>query len=469
MNGIEKKGSSVELSATVKFKKDTTDRQLHVTFRQYDESPSNQLLFCIRVHPLVSSSLKKVQSQDLDLKVFLNLSRRDDERLYGFGEQFSRDAVRGFSSGRIPMMTREDGVGRGLQPLSFMTNWAFGKHAAGGPTYAYKPVPFYFTNGPFLDTSPIGQSLLIENTDYSLVDLNQKGRIQIKVCASTVNGRLFYARTPLEILEEVTLFTGRMKPLPDWVMSGVIGGIQGGEKKVLDIVLKAKEHDVPLVGVWLQDWCGKRTQKVLGRTLKRLWWNWESDDVLYPGWNEFVKRLQKEHDVSVLSYVNSFLADVELGQKPGYRRNLYKEAREAGYLVKEEKNGVPLSINSGPNFQAGLTDLFHPGARKWIKSVLKDALATGVKGYMADFAEFLPPGKYTYKGLASSGDHNAYAVEWAKIQAEVLSELAVEKDTLIFHRSGFTQSPGVTRCFWRYFLMPLPCVYTRFIKNDLLL
>jgi alpha-glucosidase (family GH31 glycosyl hydrolase) len=78
------------------------------------------------------------------------------------------------------------------------------------------------------------------------------------------------------------------------------------------------------------------------------------------------------------------LADVDLGQKPTFKRNLYQEAKELNYLVKEQTGDKPLAINSGPNFQAGLVDLFNPSAYEWLVNVMVNVVLKepGVKGYM---------------------------------------------------------------------------------------
>ena len=196
----------------------------------------------------------------------------------------------------------------------------------------------------------------------------------------------------------------------------------------------------------LQDWCGKRTQVVLGRTLKRLWWNWEPDTVLYPNWQDFVQTLESRK-VNVLSYVNTFLADVDLGGKLDYTNNYYQQAKKHGFLVLDPEKHEPLSINSGPNFRAGLVDLFNPKAFRWLKNILINHYKTGVKGYMADFGEFLPPGAITCQGIATSADHNRYVEEWSRLQEEVLKEVGSE-DKVVFHRSGFMKSPAMTSLFW---------------------
>ncbi|KAJ3109899.1 hypothetical protein HDU96_007080 [Phlyctochytrium bullatum] len=394
----------------------------------FDTPSPNHLRFVVHIEDL----------EDRFKKVFLTWASSADERFFGFGEQLTHFDLKGK---KVPIMVREDGVGRGVQPTTFVTNTVFGPYAGGDDVSAYKPVPYYLTSKL--------RCLFLESNDYSLFDITAADRVVIKVASPVVVGRLVFGSSPLDIIEEYTTYAGRMQPLPDWALKGIITGIQGGEEKVQGIVDKTKAAGVPLAAVWLQDWCGKREQKVLGRILKRLWWNWESDTTLYPNWPAFVASLQKQ-DVLVLTYVNSFLADVELGGKPVFRRNLYGEARTSNYLVLDESGTHPLAINSGPNFRAGLVDLFNPAAFAWLKDVMvRDVFAEpGVKGYMSDFAEFLPPGATLSDGRkATAADHNVYAELWSKLQREVAKEVGAG-DKLIFHRSGFTRSPGLTSCFW---------------------
>ncbi|KAI9355960.1 family 31 glycoside hydrolase [Zopfochytrium polystomum] len=371
-------------------------------------------------------------------KVFLTFSSSLDERIFGLGEQFTHFDLKGK---KVPIMSREDGVGRGKQPTTFFANTVFGKDAGGDDVSAYKPVPHITTNRL--------RSVFLENSDYSLFDLTARDRITIKVASPRVVVNVLKGKSPLHLIEQYTEFSGRMKGLPSWVVEGVILGIQGGESKVAGVVERALAAGVPLTGVWLQDWCGKREQQILGRILKRLWWNWENDDVLYPNWPEFVGGLFRKHKVRTLSYVNTFVADVSTG-KPTYRRNLYKEALDQNFLVRDATGQNPLRINSGPNFQAGLVDLFNPAAQDWLKKALVDIFSVeGVSGYMADFGEFLPPGAVLTSGkVATTADHNLYTEVWTKLQEDVLKTVKSPDDKLIFHRSGFTKSPGLASAFW---------------------
>jgi alpha-glucosidase (family GH31 glycosyl hydrolase) len=119
-------------------------------------------------------------------------------------------------------------------------------------------------------------------------------------------------------------------------------------------------------------------QKVGKAELKRLWWNWESDDELYPNWTQLVQDLKAEN-VRTLSYVNTFLCDVK--EKSSARRNLYAEAHEKGLLVQDPTTNSSLFISSGPEWDAGLLDITNPGCREWFKQVMKESVfSSGVSG-----------------------------------------------------------------------------------------
>jgi sulfoquinovosidase len=99
------------------------------------------------------------------------------------------------------------------------------------------------------------RSLFLENYEYSLFDFTDPNCIAIKVASSQVIGRLIAGHsTPLDLIEEYTEYSGRMEPLPDWVMKGAVAGIQGGEEVVSEIIRHTLEAGVPLAAVWLQDW-----------------------------------------------------------------------------------------------------------------------------------------------------------------------------------------------------------------------
>lgn len=52
-------------------------------------------------------------------RVFITYSSENDERFYGFGEQFSHMEFKGK---RVPILVQEQGIGRGDQPITFASN-----------------------------------------------------------------------------------------------------------------------------------------------------------------------------------------------------------------------------------------------------------------------------------------------------------------------------------------------------------
>ena len=300
-------------------------------------------------------------------------------------------------------------------------------------------------------------SLCLETHSYSCFDFRQKDRVEIRIDSTTVKGRIIHGNNPKELIKEYTNYCGRMSILPEWTQNGIILGIQGGEQRVYSLIQESIQYKVPLSGVWLQDWCGSRDQRILGHVLKRLWWNWENDTLLYPNWNEFVHTLT-QRNIAVLSYVNPFLMDVEMGEKPTFKRNLYKEAKKKGFLVTNNSKDI-FKLCSGPQIEAGVIDLFNPKAVEWLELEFIHHFKSGIKGYMADFGECLPPGCFTHVGVCESSHHNEYVEQWAQLQKNVLKKVSHDshlqdnvqenlQEYIIFHRSGFTKSPGIGNCFW---------------------
>ena len=71
---------------------------------------------CINEHQLgFTCHLQDVDDSSMDAyKIFLNLKTCSEESFLGLGEQFSHFNLKGHA---FPVMVREDGVGRGLQPV----------------------------------------------------------------------------------------------------------------------------------------------------------------------------------------------------------------------------------------------------------------------------------------------------------------------------------------------------------------
>jgi len=352
-------------------------------------------------------------------------------RVFGFGVQFTYLDMRGRA---VPIITAEQGVGRGAQPLTRFTESLGG---AGGDWWStYAPVPGFVT------TEMAG--LLVRESEPARFDLRWPGVGSVRLYGPRLRALAYSAHNPRTLLEIHTRETGRMPPLPDWAHAGAILGLQGGADKVERVVADLLAEGAPLAAVWLQDWVGNR-QLPFGT---RLWWDWQRDEGRYPDWHGMLERLAAR-GVRVLTYVNPFLAPMD--DRPGGRPALFDEAEAAGYFVKNASGGTYLTDQG--DFTAGLIDLSNPEARSWYLETLALNLSESrASGWMADFGEGLPLDAQLAHGTALQW-HNHYPEAWAEFNHDLRRLVAKRSggsadDYLTFFRSGFTRSPGDAGLFW---------------------
>lgn len=236
-----------------------------------------------------------------------------------------------------------------------------------------------------------------------------------------------------ELMNNLTALLGRQPELPDWVYDGHILGIQGGTDIMLRKIQTAVDHGVPVNGVWIQDWEGRRVTAVG----KQLCWNWKWDTELYPGLDEKIKELG-EKGIKVLGYINPFLA---------VEKELYKEASEKGYTVKN-KDGEDYYVTI-TTFPAAMIDLTNPDAWEWIKNVIKkNMIELGLSGWMADFGEYLPTDCVLYSGEDPELVHNTWPARWAQVNREAVEEAGKLGEIMFFTRAGYSNTPRYSTMMW---------------------
>jgi sulfoquinovosidase len=360
-------------------------------------------------------------------RVYLTYTSSPDERFFGFGTQYTYFDMKGH---KVPIFIQEAGIGRGEQPITWAADWQ--ADAGGSPYTSYASVPHYITSQM--------RSLFLENYEYSSFDLREQDRVQVEVFSSRMTGQILSGETPVELIEQYTEYSGRMRLLPEWILSGAVVGLQGGTNKVLDVYDELEALGTPLAALWLQDWVGQR--KTSFGTQQ--WWNWELDEDHYPGWDQLRERLERD-DVRLVTYIGPWLADA--AKKENHRRNLFAEAARKGYLVKN-REGEPYRVKT-TDFSAAFVDLTNPQARDWIKDVIKEELiGNGASGWMADFGEGLPYDAVLFSGADPKSYHNRYAEEWAELNREAIREAGRGEDIVFFNRSGYTRSPRYSTLFW---------------------
>jgi len=351
----------------------------------------------------------------------------NDEYIYGFGEQFTNFNLKGKT---VPIFVSEQGIGRGKQPITFLIDLV--ANSGGNEFTSYAPIPHYISSKR--------NSIYLKNLEYSVFDFSSFNSASISVFSNIINGAIIHSENPLDIINEYTEFSGKMKPLPSWSQHGAIIGLQGGTDRVGQIVDSLLGKGVPISGVWLQDWVGQRVTE-FG---KQLWWNWELDKNHYPKWDSLLTSLH-DKNIKVLTYINPFLTDVS--NKNNFGTNYYKIAQDSSYFVVDSL-GIPFDLDI-TTFSASLIDLTNPAAKNWFKKIIeKNMLSLDVDGWMADFGEALPYYSNLYSGNLGSAFHNYYPVMWAQLNSEIVENSFKKDELLYFCRSGYTQSPRSTSLFW---------------------
>ena len=220
--------------------------------------------------------------------------------------------------------------------------------------------------------------------------------------------------------------------LPDWCMDGMIIAVQGGTDKVISKAFTMLDAGAKISAVWSQDWCGEN-RTIMG---KQVWWNYEYDRKLYHDLPEAIKRLESR-GVRFLAYLNPYLVK-------GSR--LYDECAKKGWLIKNRDGSI--AHMKSTTFDAGMLDLTDPEAVLFIKEVLikKNMLDIGIKGWMADFGEYLPTDCVLHNGDPAEL-HNQWPVLWAKINREAVEEYG-DKDVMFFTRSGYLGEQCYAPVMW---------------------
>ncbi|RAQ67278.1 alpha-glucosidase [Aspergillus flavus] len=376
-------------------------------------------------------------------KLYVTFGSHASEDFYGLGAQASFASMKNQT---IPIFSREQGVGRGDQPITALEDsqsWFSG----GNEFTTYTAIP------QFISSAARVFYLREEDTAFSEFDFTKPNAVTVRYDALTVGGHFMQADNMLNAITMLTDYVGKMPTLPEWVDNGAILGIQGGQEKVERIVKEGLKQDCPVAAVWLQDWSGTHSQEAPygNMQISRLWWNWESDSKLYPTWAEFVQDLREEYGVKTLAYINPFVANVS-SKADGYRRNLFLEATKGGYMVQNSTTNGTAIISSGKGIQAGILDLTNQKTRAWFADVLrKQVWNANISGVMWDFGEYTPITPDTKLANISSDAyfyHNQYPRDWAIFQRSVAKEMPLFDEMVTFHRSASLGSNRHLNLFW---------------------
>jgi len=354
-------------------------------------------------------------------RFWFRVNADEEEKCYGCGEQMSYFNLRGRN---FPIWTSEPGVGR--DKTTYITWRSDVDSKAGGDYYHTNfPQPTYISTRHYY--------LHVDSTAYADFNFRHKNYHEIEIWEVPRQIRIETASTFINLLEKLTGFLGRQPKLPDWIYDGAIIGVQGGTKRVFSLADRSIRNGMKVIGIWCQDWQGKRDTS-FGR---RLQWNWKWNEELYPGLPEMMKKY-KEKGIRFLGYINPYLV------KDG---DLYKEGIEKGYFVLSEE-GDEYLIDFG-EFFCGAIDLTNSEAYDWFKEIIKKYLIQfGLDGWMADFGEYLPIDIKLHNKASAMTQHNLWPVLWAKCNYDALLETGKLEEVIYFMRAGGAGSQKYCPLLW---------------------
>ncbi len=382
----------------------------------------NQILLTIRNEKDVCVLSLECRNNDIN-RFWIRVRSNAEEHCYGCGEQMSYFDLKGR---HYPIWTSEPGVGR--DKTTYVTWRSDVENKAGGDYYNTNyPQPTYVSSNHYY--------LHVDSTAYADFDFRNEDFHELQFWEVPASIRIERADTFLELLERETAFFGRQPELPEWIYNGLIIGLQGGTGRTKELLELTLQNDIPVAGVWCQDWSGRRVTS-FG---KRLQWDWHYHKEMYPDLPEFIEELH-QRGIKFLGYINPYLVN---------DGDLFREGLEQDVFARKSDGSIYL-VDFG-EFDCGVVDLTNPTAFEWFKDrVIKEcSLDIGIDGWMADFGEYLPTDDIVlHNGKSPMTEHNHWPALWAKCNYDALKETGKLGKAFYFMRAGGTGSQKYCTMLW---------------------
>jgi alpha-D-xyloside xylohydrolase len=278
---------------------------------------------------------------------------------------------------------------------------------------AYKNVPFYLTNR--------GYGVLVDHPGHVSYEIGSEAveRVQFSVAGETLRYLVIAGPTPADVIDRYTRLTGRPAHVPAWsygLWLSTSFTTDYDEETVTAFVDEMAARDMP-ISVFHFDCFWMREFQ---------WCDFEWDARVFPDPEGMLARLH-ERDLRVCVWINPYI---------GQRSKLFREAADAGYLVKNSDG----SVWQWDLWQAGmgLVDFTNPDATAWFQAKLRGLQEQGVDAFKTDFGERIPTDVVWHDGSDPERMHNWYTQLYNRAVFEVLEEVRGEGDAVVFARSATT-------------------------------
>ena len=356
-------------------------------------------------------------------RVKLSLLSSCDEGFYGFGETFAAFNLKG--------KIVESFVEEHVAFSSIIKKIILSMFNLKTPMMKFEKYSTYMAQPTFITSNKA--FFHIEPNAYTVFDLRDKDTFDVLMWNTKFEIILSTSQNYSDLMEGLTSIVGRQIELPEWIYNGVVLGIQDGTYVCDKKLKKMQEAGVKVSGIWSQDWSGQRIT-AFG---KQVFWDWKFNKELYSSYSSYINEWNNK-GVQFLAYINPFIA---------IEGELYKEAQIKGYLVMN-KEGTPYLVTI-TTFPAAMVDFTNPDACTWIKNVIKNNMIDkGIRGWMADFGEYLPTDAVLFSGEDPIKVHNNWPVMWARLNNEAIKEAGKEGKILFFTRAGSTKTGEYSYLMW---------------------
>jgi alpha-D-xyloside xylohydrolase len=306
-----------------------------------------------------------------------------DERIYGFGESFTRLDKRGQ---RIVAFLR-DAMGA-QSPLQ------------------YKAIPFFLSSN--------GYGMFVHTTAPVTFDVGAEFDAHHTIYTGDEVLDLFvFLGSPKQIVSEYTALTGRSPVPPLWSFGFWMSRITyNSEAQVRDVAAKLRQYRVPA-------------------------------DVLHldTGWFETDWRGDFQFSRSRFSDPARMIRDlaaqgfhVSLWQYTYFtpKNPLWRELVDSGYAVPNDGGHLPA--------EDAVLDMSNPAAVRWYRRKLKGLLEMGVGAIKADFGEGAPLTGTYHSGRTGWYEHNLYPLRYQDAVMQVTREVHGANEGIIWARSAWAGS-----------------------------
>ena len=260
--------------------------------------------------------------------------------------------------------------------------------------------------------------------------------LALEVWEPTLQLQVMPASSVLTAQQALSEALGRPRLLPPYAFAPWNDAIFS-EQHVRDFAQFLRDEQVPSSVIWSEDWRGGESSG----GLYRLDEDWRLDRALYPSYEDMTADLRADgfaHQV----YFNTFVTQ---------GGDVFDEVTTAGHDVRTASTGETfLFTGADRNFSpTALLDLTDTAAWDYVcDEHLKKALDLGARGWMVDYAEWMP----VDDAQIDVGDpelvHNTYPVLWSQVNREAVEQAGLLDEVVLYSRAGHLGSPSVVDVMW---------------------